>query len=151
MAIAALAIIPAGCGDSDSASSASNSPGPPPTKARFVEEAETICTQTDIEQQTALDEYVEKHPKAKSSEAGEKAFVLAAGLPPVQEEAERVGDLQTPSGDEQRVKAIVEAIEAAVEKVEAKPELLLETGSQAFATAEKLATKYGLEACAEPL
>src|ERR1700761_5343085 len=143
------ALVVAGCGSTSGDDSSSTAqPPPPPTKSRFLEEADAICSATDIAQTDALKKYVKKHLAAKTQEAAERQFVLKVALPMVQTEAEEVGALVTPTADEQEVQKVVSTLETAVEEAEAEPERLLKGPSESpFTGVEKLARAYGFKAC----
>ncbi len=148
--IAAFAL--AGCGSSGDSSSSTQAAVPPPTKSVFLKEADGICGQTDLAQTAALKAFIAKKPAAKDQQAAEKEFILKIGLPMVQTEAEEVGDLVAPKGDEQEVQKVVSELETAVEEAEAEPERLLKGPSASpFTGVEKLARAYGFKACSAPL
>jgi hypothetical protein len=148
--LAVVAVI--GCGSGGVASPSTGPADPPPTKARFLREADAICSSTDIAQTKALKAYVKKYPAAKSKQSAEKRFVLKIGLPMVQDEAEEVGGLSVPKGDAQELREWVDTLEAAVREAEAKPERLLKGPAESpFTSVEKLGRAYGFSACAEPL
>jgi hypothetical protein len=137
-----------GCGDS-SRSSAEDAAGPP--KAAFIKSADAICQKADSKQKKAQIVFSEEHPETPTN-ALEEELALVGGLPPVQEEAEEIGKLTPPSGDEERVEAIVKGLEEAVAEAEAKPSLLLKGRSPGpFSEVTKLAREYGFNACATPL
>lgn len=134
------ATVVAGCGDSGSA----------PTKEEFVKRADAVCKKADARQLAGLKLYTAKHEREGSSKAWEEKLAKAAGLPPLQAEAEELGKLEAPAGAEGEVEAIVDAIDEAVEKGEADPaSVVLPPGSNAFAEAEKMAREYGMKVCGE--
>lgn len=139
VAVVALAVAlaaTAGCGGgSDS-----------PTKAEFVKQADAICAKTDKMQKAGLAAYQQQNPGSASGEAGQSRAIVEVGLPPIRREAEELAALEAPSGDEEKIDAIVMEIERAIEKSEANPGLLLGTGNP-FGQATKLATEYGFKAC----
>jgi hypothetical protein len=142
-----------GCGSSDSGSSSTQAAAPPPTKSEFLKKADGICAETDLAQTAAFKKFIAKHGGAKEAEQSvEKEFVVKVGLPMVQTEAEEVGALVAPKGDEQEVQKVVTAMETGVREAEAEPERLLKGPSESpFTSVEKLAGAYGFKACAAPL
>lgn len=124
----ALGAILVGCGGSSE----------PLTKAEFVEEAQSICQNAESQQSEALKD-------AANSDSGLAQLTLAA-LPPVQDMAEELADLNPPPRDAKKVDAIVEAVEAGVAEVKADPGDTT-AAIEAFAEANKLAEAYGLTGC----
>jgi len=127
-----------GCGGSDS-----------PTKAEFVKQADAICAETDKTQRVGLADYQQENPGSESNEAGQSKAIVEVGLPPIRQEAEELAALEAPSGDEEKIEALVTEIEKAIEKSEADPTLLL-GAENPFDQATKLATEYGFKACRNP-
>jgi hypothetical protein len=141
-----LALVAVGC-SSDTSATTDHAP----TRAAFIKRADAVCERTDGEQKKGQIAFSEEHPKNSTKPLEEEA-VLTVGLPPVLEEAEELGELTPPQGDEARVEAIVKGLEEAVKKAEAKPSVLLREGSSGpFAEVFKLAREYGFKACATPL
>jgi hypothetical protein len=153
LALLAAVIVAAGCGSSSGGdSSSTQAAAPPPTKAVFLKKADGICAEADLAQTAAFKKFIAKHGGAKAGQSVEKEFVLKVGLPMVQTEAEEVGALVAPKGDEQEVQKVVSAIETAVDEAEAEPERLLKGPSESpFTSVEKLARAYGFKACSAPL
>ncbi len=148
------ALIVAGCGSSDDSTSSSDGGSTPTittnsdlTKAEFIKQGDAVCEKTDKAQEAALKVYLQKHPKATSSEDGEGKMVLVAGLPPIQVEAEELAELGAPSGDEEKVQAIVEGIEEAAEKGKENPISLVKGTKNPFIAVDKLAAEYGFKVC----
>ena len=74
------------------------------------------------------------------------AFARKVAVPTAQAELDQLRALRPPKGDEARVKAILDASQAAVDKVRANPSLLV--GDNGSDRANRLARAYGLTACA---
>jgi hypothetical protein len=145
MIIALLALGATGCSAGESATAA-------PTRAEFMKRAEAICERTDEAQKAAIEDFRKKFPKADSSISWEERLIVTAGLPPIQTEAEELGDLPVPSGDEEEMKAIVESMEEAVDEARKSPSSMLEKDSVGpFTEVFKLAKEYGFKACATPI
>jgi hypothetical protein len=153
-ALAALALVVAGCGgDQDEGGSEGSANGEVLTKAEFIKRADEICEQVDETQKAAFRNYTAKHPDAIESQSVNEELVSTIGLPPLDAEARQLDALPVPEGDEPEVQAIVEGLEEAVRKVERNPALLvnLKEGAGPFEAAGKLAGEYGLKACSLPL
>jgi len=150
-ALSSLLLIAAGCGSSGDGESSAAAASSATTKAVFVKQADGICEQTDKTQKALLKAYFVKHPNASASTAV-KEDVVTLSLPPILKEAEEIGALSTPEGDEAEVKAYVAAVEHAVEEGEANPaEMVNEKPNGPFSEAKKLGGEYGFEACEFPL
>jgi hypothetical protein len=127
--VLALAAIAAGCGSGGS---------DPLTKAEFIEKADAICTQARnrIKKESAA---VTK--EAQGAEVSEKIV-----LPNVQIQAEELRDLEPPEADEDQIEAMLDRLEAGVEKGRQEPESLLSADSPLI-KANEMAEKYGLKVC----
>lgn len=131
-----VVLVATGCGGSSDS----------PTKAEFVKQADAICAATDATQRKGLAAYQQKNPGSGSDEAGQGKAIVEVGLPPIRREVEELAALEAPSGDEEKIEALVAEIEKAIEKSEANPTLLLGAGNP-FGRATQLATDYGFKAC----
>jgi hypothetical protein len=138
MILLTLAVL-AGCGGGGSDT---------PTKAAFVKQADAVCKQADDEQTKGLEEAAKQGSLNKMSSAEQLDLAVEVGLPPIQKEAEELGELTPPAGDEGEVEAFVKSIEEATKKAEADPSLL-NGGSGPFKKADQMGKSYGFEACAE--
>jgi hypothetical protein len=144
-ALLALALLAAGCGGGGGTATATA----PLSKAQFIKRGDAICEKTDKTQNSAIRKYTAKHPKGASTKAGQDELITSIGLPPIQQEAEELGALGAPRGDEGKVEAIVNGIEEAVGKAEEEPESTNKAGAaNPFTGVDKLAGEYGFKACA---
>ena len=141
-AVAAIALIVAGCGSSDDSTTDSAAGGEALTKAEFVKQANAICTAGNAEIEAAL-----KEGAPKSDEEGEE-FVEESVLPAVAKQVEEIGELGYPEGkDGEEAEAVVASAEAEIEKAEDDPSTLAEPG--AFKEPNRLAREYGMSVCGE--
>jgi hypothetical protein len=69
-----------------------------------------------------------------------------SALPAVEKMTEELGELGPPPGDSQKVRAIVDAYEAGIKKIEADPGNLTAV-INTFTKANQLAEEYGLTDC----
>jgi hypothetical protein len=76
-------------------------------------------------------------------------FVLNTAVPDFREELEEIRSLTPPHGDEQRVAAIYDAVEAAVDQLEANPQSFADDAAvrRTFAEARRVGRAYGLREC----
>ena len=93
--------------------------------------------------------------KSKSGSNGKESvtdFIEEAILSPVRNEIDELAALGAPSGEEEQVEAIVDALEKALEEAEADPAALSSGNAKnPFAAAGKLAEQYGFDDCSRPL
>lgn len=144
----ALALTVSACGTGDGSASADAAP----SKAAFIKTADAICVKADAAQTKALAHFKKVNSLASKNTRWSEQAVVRAGLPAIRVEAEELGTLTPPSGDEAAIEAIVKGIEEGVKKSQAKPILLLQTNSAGpFTATVKAAEKYGFKACARPL
>lgn len=121
------------------------------TKSQLIAKGDAICEKTDAEQEAALKKYLQGHPNATSSPAGQAKAVEAAGLPQIRTELERLEGLGAPPGEEAQVRGILKAFTKALEEGEAKPTSLLGGASNPFEGPGKRAAKYGFKACSRAI
>lgn len=141
-----IALIVGGCGGGDDANTEAL------TKAKFIQRADRICERTDEVQKDALRSYFAKRPDAVVNRALNEKAVVAVGLPPLRTEAAELDALPVPDGDEAEIEAIVDGLEKAIDESEDDPGPLVNSNSAGpFTAVGKLASKYGLKACAFPL
>lgn len=144
--ICSIALVPvlAGCGGGGSTSSL--------TKAEFVKQGDAICKKVNEERSAAIQAYLLKHqppPGHQISQLAELKVITAAALPPIKGEAEKLGELGAPEGEEEKVSAIVEGLEKAVEEAEENAVSTLSPKTNPFNEVSQLATKYGFKECAQ--
>ncbi len=138
-----VALLIGGCGGSSDSSS-----GPTISKAVFIKKADAVC-QGSIERiEKAFVAYLRKSGKGTHpGKAAEEELVGKVLVPSVKREVKELRALGAPSGDEDRVGAIVEALEEGVETAESDPKAVTASSDVVFGIASRLAKEYGLEAC----
>ena len=146
VALAAISMIAAGCGDSDDSTDSSGL-----TKAEFLKQGNAICAKGNKEIEKGFEEFEaengleNKQPsKAQLTEAIETVV-----LPAISEQVEGIEGLEPPSGEEAKVEALTDAAAEGVEKGEEDPAALTTEKADPFAKANKLANEYGLVKCGE--
>lgn len=145
-ALAALAIIVAGCGGgSDSTESTSSL-----TKAEFVKKGNAICAKGNEEIEEGFEKFGKEHGFSKEKEPSQAELeeaVETVVIPSVSNEVESIRALGPP---DEEAEAVLDAAEGALEKGEEDPkQFLKEESSGPFAKANKLAREYGLTKCGE--
>ena len=145
LCLAAVAI--GGCGgDSDETASGE---AEALTKAQWVKQADAICTKANNRQEALLREEVEGATDAPSK-SQQADFVVNAGVPPLREAAESLEELGAPAGEEKKAEAFIDALEKALDEIEAKPLEFAEAKSAPFTPVERQAKKLGLKTCGRP-
>jgi hypothetical protein len=132
-----LVLLAAGCGGSSDSSAL--------TKQQFVQQANKICLEGSAKRGQIVNEATAKLSGKKVTRAQQESLVEEV-IEPYEEQTARLDELEAPAGDEEKVEAIVAAMEAASERVKASPETAL-TGDLPFKKANKLAEGYGLDKC----
>jgi len=115
------------------------------TKAEFVKEANAICVSATKERTKILNELVKQVDPNQNLQAQQEQ-ALKMVLPTYEGAAEKIDELGAPEGDEQKVDAIVVAMEGAADQARANPQTVVVSGIP-FKEANELAAKYGLDAC----
>jgi hypothetical protein len=131
----------AGCG-------ASTQPSTPPiSKAAFHEKAEAICLATYASIKAKFLAFVKgkAHPFSSAREVREYAATVL--VPAKKAEVSRLHALGAPSGDEDRVAAIVNAYEEGIQRAEEDPREAVSSTFGVFGTATERAEEYGLKNC----
>jgi len=145
-ALAAFAMLVAGCGSGGDSSESTSSL----TKAEFVKQGNAICAKGNKEIQEGFEEFEQevgsqKQPtKAQLTEAIETIV-----LPAVRNQVEGIQELEPPSGEEAKVEAITDSAEEALEEGEEDPASLTSEKADPFAKANEMANEYGLTKCGE--
>jgi hypothetical protein len=147
---AALALGLVACGDDDDSGSAATTTTTALTKAEFIREANRICKQQDNKISRASQQFFADAPNDQEPPASEVAeFGRKTVFPAIQDQIDRVEALGAPEGDEDEVKAILDAAKSGLAKLEANPNQLEKGGAaSAFEEFQKLAGDYGLDECA---
>ena len=171
----AIALILVGCGgnggDSTTASDASTSsaasttsPGTDSTtspsgdsttsslsKAEFIKKADAICASGAKRTQSEYAAYVEEKKISGKKEPTPAQYAEVSEdiqVPAFKRQTEEIRALGAPAGEEDKVTALLDAVDAGIEKLEeADPKEALESSSSMFAEADKLAGAYGLKVC----
>lgn len=126
--------------------SACGSSEEPLSKAAFVERGTAICTEGSQKiEQAASTAFSEQGSIPPVEEVNDFASETVA--PTIQNEVERLGELQPPEADEDRVEDILEAGRDGVDTVRQDSSILLSSQDDGFGRYRELASAYGLENC----
>ena len=149
-AVLAVAIVAAGCGSSDSSSSDSSETTAALSKAEFIKQGDAICTKGNKAIETEANEFAEENNvnTEKPTKAQKEEVIVAVVAPGVRKQGEEIAELGAPSGDEQAVEEIVDAVEGGAEELEENPTPLI-AGKNPLSKGSKLADSYGFKVCGE--
>jgi hypothetical protein len=152
--VVVLALIAAGCGSSGdgNSSSSSDESASTLTKAEFIKQSDGICEQGNKEVESEAEAFAKENgiDTSKPTTAEQEEVVSQVVAPAIQRQAEEIDAVGAPSGDEDEVEAIVEAVEAGAGEAEEDPSTIVEgKTSGPFTEANKLATEYGLKICGQ--
>lgn len=148
-ALAALALIVAGCGGgSDSTETTSAL-----SKAEFVKQGNAICAKGSKEIEEGFEKFGKEHgfsEKKEPSEAELEEAVETIVIPGIRKQVDGIRALGTPTEEGAEAEAVLDAAEEGLEKGEEDPKLFLEEESSGpFAKANKLSREFGLTKCGE--
>jgi hypothetical protein len=115
------------------------------TKSEFVKQANAICKEAEQERLDLFKQVAATVDPDGSKKERDKA-IHDVIIVPYEGAAKEIESLGAPSGDEAKISALVEAMEASLRKVEKNPRLIANSTVQ-FAEANKLANDYGLTNC----
>ena len=113
------------------------------SEEEFIGRATEICKEAGERFQSEFKARAEKGKK----EGQNPQEALAEGIVKAfKTELDEIGSLPAPSGDEDQVEAILDALRKAAEEIEADPTGLQQAGAQVN-EARRLANQYGLKGC----
>lgn len=151
--ILAIAVVGAGCGSSSSDSSSGGgdeSSASALTKPEFIKAADAVCEEGNEAIEGEAEEFAKENEidTENPTEAQQEEVISEVVAPAIRAQAEGISSLGAPSGEEETVEAIVEAVEAGAEEAEEEPGVLLaEEGGGPFKEANELANEFGLKVC----
>jgi hypothetical protein len=132
----ASGLLAASCGGGDDA----------PTKAEFIEQADAICKKAH---RNFEKEFQQAFGGERPSNADLKNFAKSDLVPGTEGQIAEISALEPPSGDQAQVDAIIEAVQAGVDKIKADPGILLPSVPEdPLAEGHRLAKEYGMKECA---
>jgi hypothetical protein len=145
--LAMAAVVLVSCGGSGETDATSTVAGRPLTKVQFVKKGNQICQRGLEEKEDALLAAGEKLSPAQQEAPSKKTFetLVGAVLPSLNGILSRLGELAPPEGEVDTVEGILARYDAAMEKVESTPQLLVR--NEPFAGADSQASGYGLAYC----
>jgi hypothetical protein len=150
-AIAALAIVVAGCGGGSDSSSSEGSTSAL-TKAEFVKQGNAICAKGNEAIEEGFEKWVKENHLSQKQEPTKAQLTQASEevlIPNVRKEITDIRALGLPQEGAEEADAVLTAAEKGLEEGEEEPTVLANESSPAFAEANKLAREFGLVKCGE--
>jgi hypothetical protein len=137
----------AGCGGGGSSGSDSTSASPPLGTAQFIKRADAICRQAHRELRAQFAAYRrEKELNNRMPAQSEREDIAVTIIVPnIRGQAEKLGELGPPKGEEAEAAAVVSAVENVANEAESEPLSVLATS--AWSEVREVARKMGLSEC----
>ena len=136
MVAAALATSAAACGEEGV------------SKADYLARAKTVCQKGNQALTEASNAVFSKVPAGqKLSDPEIENFVRQTVIPTIRDQVKELRALPPPKGKKGQVEEIYKALEKGLDELEKSPKKLID-GSNVFAEADSLASKYGISVCA---
>jgi len=144
--LVALAALVAGCGGGDDTTDETTVTL---TKTEFIKQGDAICKEANEENEAEAEEYAEENgfTLEKASKDQIEEAVAAVLVPSLEKQAEELQALGAPEGDEEKVEAIVTALEDATAEIEDDPSSIF--NGKSLSKPNKLAEDYGFKVCGE--
>ncbi|HEV7535451.1 MAG TPA: hypothetical protein VGP90_07425 [Acidimicrobiia bacterium] len=136
---AGLAVSAAACGGGGG--------GKTTTKADYLAQAKAVCLKGNRQLKSASDDVMAKvSPGQKLSDAQVNDFVRKTVIPTIRDQVKQLRAIPPPKGESAHVKEIYDELDKGLEALDKDPKKLTD-GSNVFAPADALATKYGISVC----
>jgi hypothetical protein len=139
LAAAGLIVAPSACGGDDKGIA----------KADYLARAKTVCQKGNRTLTAASNDVFAKVPPGqKLSDEQIDDFVRTTVIPTNREQIKELRALPPPKGEKGHVEEIYKALDKGLDELQKTPKKLTD-GSNPFAEADTLATKYGITVCAQ--
>jgi len=139
----AIVLVVAGCGGGDSSTAAGSI-----SKEEFIAKADAVCKKGTERMQAAIGRIIKNQPNiAKVSKGEQEKIVATVMVPSVSREAKELRALGVPDGDDEKVDAMITALEEGVETAERDPEAVTKSSDAIFGIASRIAGEYGAVGC----
>lgn len=139
-----IVLVMAGCGGGGDSSTATVSV----SKAAFIKKVDAVCQKGTERMQRAILVFLKQHKDVqRPNKAQSEKLVGTAIVPSVKTELKELKALEAPEGDEERVDAIISALEEGLETAEGNPEAVVASSDAVFGISGRLAGEYGAEVC----
>jgi len=138
-----IALVLVGCGGGGDSSSDNSI-----SKEEFIAKADAVCKKGTERLQAAIAPILKNQPNiAKVSKGEQEKIVATVMVPSVSREAKELRALGVPDGDDEKVDAMITALEEGVETAERDPEAVTKSSDAIFGIASRIASEYGLTSC----
>ena len=138
-----VALVLVGCGGGDSSTAAGSI-----SKEEFIAKADAICKKGTERLQAAIAGVLKNQPNITKVTKGEQEKIVATVMvPSISREAKELRALGVPDGDDERVDAMISALEEGVETAKRDPEAVTKSSDVIFGIASRIAGEYGAEVC----
>jgi hypothetical protein len=144
-ALVALAALIAGCGGGDSTTDETVTL----TKTEFIKQGDAICKEGNDRSEKEAEEFAEENgfKLEKASKDQIEEAVSEVLVPNLNQQAEELGELGAPEGDEEQIEKIVVSLEKAAGEIEDEPGAIFE--GKVLKGPSELADDYGFKVCGE--
>ncbi len=135
-----------GCGGSGDSSTGTIS------KEAFIRKADAICKKGNEQLQKGFAAYLRNNKKSilalrHPSKADYEGLIGGVLVPNLEKEIKAIRALGAPSGDEDRIEAMLAALEEGIETAENDPKAVTHSSEAIFGIGARMAKEYGLEVC----
>ncbi len=138
-------LVLAGCGGGDDSGSSASSI----SREEFIVKADAVCKKGTERLQNAITKLLKDQPNiTKVSTDEQEKIVTTVMVPSVSREVKELRALGVPDGDDERVDAMITALEEGVEIAEQNPEVVTKSSDAIFGIASRIGGEYGLTVCA---
>jgi len=147
--VMAVAIVAAGCGSS---SDDSTDTVVVLTKTEFIKRGDAICKKGSEQIQEEADAFAKENGIDTNKPTKEEQEEVISGVlgPALQTQADEISALGAPDGEEEKVEAIVAALESGAQELEDDPASLVgANGTGSLDKATELAGKFGFQECGQ--
>jgi len=118
-------------------------------KADYLERAKTVCQKGNRALTAASNDVFAKVPPGqKLSDAQIDDFVRTTVIPTIRDQIKELRAIPPPKGEKGHVEEIYKALDRGLDELQKNPKKLTD-GSNPFAEADTLASKYGITVCAQ--
>lgn len=134
-------------GEGNTAADDDQSPAPTPAKASYVRQVSQICAR---DQQAILAGIVRIGQQTEEQDATAlfESVTSEVLIPALGQKRGDIRALGAPSGDEQRVEAILDSLEQGQASLEDEPPTAIEGYAERLQDFDRLARQYGIKGCA---
>jgi ABC-type glycerol-3-phosphate transport system substrate-binding protein len=148
--VMALAIVAAGCGSSSD--STTDTTVVVLTKTEFIKQGDAICKKGSESLSQEAEDFADENDidTEKPTKKQQEEVIETVVGPALQTQADELRELGDPDGEEDKMTAIVDALEAGAKELEDDPGALLESGGKSpLDEANELANEFGFKQCGQ--